>query len=231
VTTELPASLPRITALRDDIGMSEATSTRSGPGRPAGTDSGDTRQRVLDAACRCFAQYGYGPATNSLIAEMAGVTAGSLHYHFGTKSSLFDAVCDYVYGKIIARSVEVLAGPHSVRGLLRAVLAESMRINHESPELAGFVATAPIDARRHPELSAPFAKQAQAMSSTVARAVTAGQRAGRIPADLDAETVVGMVIAIVDGFAHAAAQTDVAAMDSMNELFGRLLLDEPDCAP
>lgn len=204
---------------------------RSGPGRPAGVDSLETRQRVIDAACKCFANYGYGPATNNLIAEMAGVTAGSVYYHFGTKRNLFEAVCDDVYGKILERTTALMAGAESVSGLLRKVLAESNRINHESPELAGFVATAPIDARRHPELSAPFAKQAQAMSSTVARAVTAGQRAGRIPADLDTETVVGMVIAIVDGFAHAAAQTDVAAMDSMNELFGSLLLDEPDRAP
>lgn len=205
--------------------MSGVTTPRSGPGRPAGTDSVDTRQRVLDAACECFAQHGYGPATNNLIAEMAGVTAGSLHYHFGSKSNLFEAVCEYVYGKIVARSVHALAGPHSVRGLLQAVLAESMRINHESPELAGFVATAPIDARRHPELSAAFAKQAEAMANTWAQAVTAGQRAGLIPDELDAVAVAGMIGAIVDGFAHAAANTDVTGMDAMNELFGRLLLE------
>ncbi|MGV0738622.1 TetR/AcrR family transcriptional regulator [Mycobacterium syngnathidarum] len=230
MTAELPVNTPSATVLRNDVGMSEVTSSRPGPGRPAGTDSVDTRQRVLDAACQCFAQYGYGPATNNLIAEMAGVTAGSLHYHFGSKSNLFEAVCDYVYGKIVARSVDALAGPHSVPGLLRAVLAESMRINHESPELAGFVATAPIDARRHPELSAAFAKQAEAMTTTLSQAVAAGQRAGLIPTDMDAVAVAGMISAIVDGFAHAAANTDVAAMDSMNQLFDRLLL-EPGGGP
>jgi AcrR family transcriptional regulator len=182
---------------------------------------------MLIAACRCFAQYGYGPATNNLIAELAGVTAGSLHYHFGSKSKLFDAVCEYVYGKIVARSVEALAGPHSVRGLLRAVLAESMRINHESPELAGFVATAPIDARRHPELTQAFAKQAAMMITMLSDAVKGGQDAGLIPVDLDPVAVAGMISAIVDGFAHAAAATDVTAMDRMNDLFDSLLL-EPD---
>lgn len=230
MTTEAPVIAPADPLLRNDGGMSEVTSARSGPGRPAGTDSVDTRQRVLDAACKCFAQYGYGPATNSLIAEMAGVTAGSLHYHFGSKSKLFDAVCEYVYGKIIARSVDAVAGPHSVRGLLRAVLAESMRINHESPELAGFVATAPIDARRHSELSEAFAKQAEAMARTLATEVTAGQEAGLIPQDLEPLAVAGMISAIVDGFAHAAANADVTVMDQMNDLFGELLL-ESDNAP
>ena len=207
--------------------MQEGGNTRPGPGRPAGADSVDTRHRMLIAACRCFAQYGYGPATNNLIAELAGVTAGSLHYHFGSKSKLFDAVCEYVYGKIVARSVEALAGPHSVRGLLRAVLAESMRINHESPELAGFVATAPIDARRHPELTQAFAKQAAMMITMLSDAVKGGQDAGLIPVDLDPVAVAGMISAIVDGFAHAAAATDVTAMDRMNDLFDSLLL-EPD---
>ncbi len=220
VTTELPLTA----LLRDDVVMAPITPSRSGPGRPAGADSVDTRRRVLDAACRCFAQCGYGPATNNLIAEMAGVTAGSVYYHFGSKSKLFDAVCEYVYGKIIARSVEALAGPKSVAGLLRAVLAESMRINHESPELAGFVATAPIDARRHAELSEAFAKQATSMITTLADAVAAGQGGGLIPAELDPVGVAGMISAIVGGFAHAAATTDIAAMDQMTELFDRLLL-------
>lgn len=210
--------------------MSEVNSARTGPGRPAGADSSDTRNRVLVAACRCFAQYGYGPATNNLIAETAGVTAGSLHYHFGSKSKLFDAVCAYVYGKIIARSTEALPGPYSVRGLLRAVLAESMRINRESPELAGFVATAPIDARRHPELTEAFAKQAEMMIATLSDSVRTGQEAGLIPAGLEPVAVAGMISAVVDGFAHAAASTDATAMDLMNDLFDRLLLDA-DAAP
>lgn len=208
-------------------GMSEVTNTRTGPGRPAGADSVDTRHRMLVAACRCFAQYGYGPATNNLIAETAGVTAGSLHYHFGSKSKLFDAVCEYVYGKIIERSMEALTGPYSVRGLLRAVLGESLRINRESPELAGFVATAPIDARRHPELTEPFERQATMMIRTLSDAVKDGQRAGLVRTDLDPVAVAAMISAIVDGFAHAAVSVDAAEMDRMNDLFDELLLD-PD---
>ncbi|ORW21801.1 TetR family transcriptional regulator [Mycolicibacter nonchromogenicus] len=202
------------------------TRAKPGPGRPAGIDSGDTRQRVIDAACRCFAQYGYGTATNSLIAELAGVTAGAVYYHYGTKSKLFDAVCEDVYGKIIARSAEVaMAQPLSVRGVLHAVLGESMRINHESPTLAGFVATAPIDARRHPELTEAFAKQAVAMAETLTAAVRLGQDHGLIPADRDPAAIARMISAIVDGFAHAAATSSPADMDEMTALFDLLLLE------
>lgn len=195
-----------------------------GPGRPAGAVSIDTRERVLDAACRCFAQYGYGPATNNLIAEIAGVTAGSVYYHFGSKSNLFDAVCEYVYGRIVTRCAEALVGAHSVQGLLQTLLAEAMRINHEAPELAGFVATAAVDARRHPELGEAFARQADRMTDVLFTAVAAGQQRGLIPSDLEPSAVAAVISAIVDGFAQAAASTEVPEMDRMTELFDRLLL-------
>ncbi|OLO99096.1 TetR family transcriptional regulator [Mycolicibacterium porcinum] len=205
--------------------MSATKTVKTGPGRPAGIDSGDTRQRVIDAACRCFAQLGYGPATNNQIAEMAGVTAGSVYYHFGTKNKLFEAVCDDVYSKILASAAPAMAGPRSMHELLRAALTESIRINREFPELAGFVATAPIDARRHRELIAGYARQGARMTDALARSVVEGQRAGLIPAEYDPVQVARVIGAIVDGFAHAAAVTEPEEMDGVNRLFESLLLN------
>ncbi|MEU7219672.1 TetR/AcrR family transcriptional regulator [Nocardia iowensis] len=204
--------------------MTRSKQVRTGPGRRAGIDSVETRQRVIDAAIDCFARNGYGPATNSQIAAVAGVTAGSVFYHFGTKPRLFEAVCAEVYGKIIERSQLALAGALSVPDLLRAVLTVSMRINHERPELAGFVATAPIDARRHAELTDAFDALSVQMNEGLAEAVVRGQGAGLIPADLDPIEVARLVSAVVDGFAHAAAATDPIAMDRLTELFETLLL-------
>jgi AcrR family transcriptional regulator len=219
VVTPVPASLGQ------DGPMSATKAAKAGPGRPVGIDSGDTRQRVIDAACRCFAQFGYGPATNNQIAEMAGVTAGSVYYHFRTKSKLFEAVCDDVYGKILDSAAPAMAGPHSMQELLRTALAESIRINREHPELAGFVATAPIDARRHQELSTAFATQGARMTDALARAVVAGQRGGLICTDYDPVQVARVIGAIVDGFAHAAAVTEPSEMDGVNRLFESLLLN------
>ena len=180
---------------------------------------------MIAAACRCFAQYGYGPATTGQIAELAGVTAGSVHYHFGSKVNLFAAVCDDVYGKIIARATVAMSPALSVRGLLQAVLSESMRINHDLPDLAGFVAAAPVDARRHPELAEAFASQGTRMVESLTEAVRRGQDSGLIPAAEDAVQIARMISAIVDGFARAAAAADPAEMDAMNRLFETLLLD------
>lgn len=204
--------------------MADSRVVRTGPGRPAGSDSFDTRQRVIEAACRCFAQHGYGAATNNVIAEMAGVTAGSVYYHFGAKRKLFEAVCEYVYGNIVTRSRIAMAGAHTVPELLRAILMESIRINHESPELAGFVAAAPVDARRHADLTEIFAEKTEGMRASLAEAVRAGQEGGHIPADADPLLVAGMISAVVDGFANAAASVDANALDAMTQLFDALVL-------
>ena len=202
-----PKPLPDSRQIEDDDGVSESRAHRPGPGRPAGVDSLETRRRVIDAACRCFAQCGYGPTTNNVIAEMAGVTAGSVYYHFGTKRNLFGAVCDDVYGKIVGRSQEAISGALSVRELLRAVLTVSMRINHESPELAGFVAAAPIDARRHPELAEAYAPAGPAMVDSLTAAVVRGQGVAESRSNWVPFGWRSLISAIVDGFANAAALT------------------------
>lgn len=61
------------------------------PGRPA-ADSPDLRQRLLDTALVCFARSGIAATSLRAIANDAGVTPAMLHYYFGDKSQLQQAV-------------------------------------------------------------------------------------------------------------------------------------------
>ena len=51
-----------------------------------------TRDRVLDAAERCFAERGFDAVSVREIAREAGVTLGTVSFHSGGKSALFRAV-------------------------------------------------------------------------------------------------------------------------------------------
>jgi AcrR family transcriptional regulator len=53
-----------------------------------------SQKRVLDAAARVFRDYGYAGATMRVIAEEAGLKAGSLYYHYQSKDALIGAVLD-----------------------------------------------------------------------------------------------------------------------------------------
>lgn len=59
--------------------------SRSAVGRDGG---------VLDIAARLFREQGYGSVSLRKIAEAAGIKAGSIYYHFGSKDEIVAAVLD-----------------------------------------------------------------------------------------------------------------------------------------
>lgn len=83
-------------------------------GRRRKGDGADLRSAILDAAERLFSAHGFYGVTTRQVAAEAGVDAALIHYYFGTKRELFDAV--------FARRAEVL---NSVRlSALRAYEAQ-----------------------------------------------------------------------------------------------------------
>jgi AcrR family transcriptional regulator len=62
------------------------------PDRPAPAqepETGSTRERILSAAERLFAEQGYGNVSMPVIAAAAGITAGAIYKHFEGKEELF----------------------------------------------------------------------------------------------------------------------------------------------
>ncbi|MEM1075037.1 MAG: TetR family transcriptional regulator, partial [Pseudomonadota bacterium] len=62
------------------------------PGRPKGKSSDETRERILDAAERLFADEGYDGAALRDVAAAADVQLHAVGYHFGPKDTLFETV-------------------------------------------------------------------------------------------------------------------------------------------
>jgi len=54
----------------------------------------DTRGQILGAAARLFRHHGYAATTLRQIAEAAGIKAGSIYYHFGSKQEILGEVLD-----------------------------------------------------------------------------------------------------------------------------------------
>jgi TetR/AcrR family acrAB operon transcriptional repressor len=60
----------------------------------SGQSLADTKTRILDAAARVFARYGYAGASLEQVAADAGMTKGAVYWHFSSKSDLFLALCE-----------------------------------------------------------------------------------------------------------------------------------------
>jgi TetR/AcrR family transcriptional regulator len=81
-----------------------ARSSRRRPGRPRRRhDHRDPREALLDAAGELFARQ--GPTAHSLraVATAAGVTPAMVHYYFGDKRGLADALLERALARVLER--------------------------------------------------------------------------------------------------------------------------------
>ncbi len=82
---------------------------RSNPGRPTRPDDSTTRSRIRDAAVLLFGRGGYDATSLRVIAQHAGVSAGLVIHHFGSKEQLRAACDEHIVEAILGRK-ESLAG-------------------------------------------------------------------------------------------------------------------------
>lgn len=80
-------------------------------GRPARTETGDTRARILDAAREEFAERGYDKASVRGIAKAAGVDSALVHHYFGTKEQVFAASIEVALAPALKAPAALADGP------------------------------------------------------------------------------------------------------------------------
>ncbi|MDX1982511.1 MAG: TetR family transcriptional regulator [Bryobacteraceae bacterium] len=68
----------------------------------------DTKDRILDAAEKLFANHGYDATSVRAIATAAGVNLAAINYHFQSKDALLHAVYARRAGPVNARRLELL---------------------------------------------------------------------------------------------------------------------------
>jgi AcrR family transcriptional regulator len=54
----------------------------------------DIREKIIDSALKAIAEYGVSNTTLQIIADGAGISKGSLYYHFKTKDAILYSVVD-----------------------------------------------------------------------------------------------------------------------------------------
>ena len=67
-----------------------------------------TKQKILDAAEKLFASQGYADTSVRQIIAEAGVNLAAIHYHFGSKEEMLDAVVQRKAGPVNQKRLEML---------------------------------------------------------------------------------------------------------------------------
>ena len=136
-------------ALDDD---SEAPKGRK-LGRPADTDSTDTRERIVTCACNLFASDGFEGTTNKDIADEAGISTAALYHYFPSKSDLYVAVCDYISGVFAELFQRAKDADKTLERRITVLLAENGKLGMTSPSIVGFTTRISAVVRKYPEVA------------------------------------------------------------------------------
>jgi AcrR family transcriptional regulator len=190
------------------------------PRGPHAERSQKSREALMAAAARLFAEQGYAATSTEAVLAEAGLTRGALYHHFRDKRDLFDAVCQRLHAETAAALlVEAEAQADPVDGLIAGCLAfvdhmarpKARRILLvEAPSVLGWARWNEID-RAH-----GFGLLVEGVREAVA--------AGAL--DGDPEVLAHLINGGLNQAVVWAAQSDdPAAMDRLKAGFVRLMED------
>lgn len=100
----------------------------------------DTKERVLDEACKVFAEKGYRDATHAEICRRAGTNVAAVNYYFASKEALYRAAFEHLTQKAVALcpldgGLSAAAAPEErLRAFIRAFLLRMF-----DPERLGYL--------------------------------------------------------------------------------------------
>lgn len=168
---------------------------RRAVGRPSGDDSG-MRERLLDAAVTCFVRKGIGSTSLRAIATEAGVTPAMLHYYFGDKQRLTQALIDErllpALGQVQARLRAAGDDPARLIEAFVRGIGEAVRAHPWLPPLWVREVLCEGGALREMVLS----EVAPRVPVLLAQRFAAARAAGQLPAGLDPQLLVMSLVGL-----------------------------------
>jgi len=119
----------------------KSTKTRLRPAIVPDPDR-ETRDKILEAAHAVFVRQGTVKSRTVDIAAESGVNKALLHYYFGSKSALADAVFERAAGSLFPRIFRILADENrSIALKVRDVVDEQIQFHSAHPYLAAYIAS------------------------------------------------------------------------------------------
>jgi TetR/AcrR family transcriptional repressor of bet genes len=199
-------------------------------GRPS--NAAERRLQIVEATLRVMARTGFDGASVQAIAAEAGLAAGLLHHHFGSKAEILYALLDHLEALVKARHEALAARRRGAWGRLEAwVDAHLAQGEGARPEAVAAWVWIGAQALKDEELRARYRAVVQRRLDELAallhevareeRAAGAGERSK--PARVDARGLAVTTLATIEGYYQLAAATSVVPPGSAAPELRRLL--------
>ncbi|HSN16984.1 MAG TPA: TetR family transcriptional regulator [Gammaproteobacteria bacterium] len=198
------------------------TTSRKQPGRPPSGSEQAVRQQLLAAARSLFAQQGYDAISVRKVAEAAQVNPAMIHYYFGSKEGLYEAMLADTFAPLMERLSMVLASddnPDALRNFFKLYM-QTLGANPWMPPLILREVVAE-GGRLRGWFIQQFASKGGGM---LTKLIEREQAAGRIRSDADASlTALSMVSLAVFPFVAMPVTREVFGMRVKTDYLDRLI--------
>ena len=169
-------------------------------GRPVGSDSARTRQRILRDALAVFVEQGYGKATHEAVAKRAGISRSLLYRYYESKRVLYANVLDWIQDSLRERTVE---SGYSSSGTALERLSSSFlaaaQVHQDDPNFSRILMTSLVDGLREPEFADVIETWVADLREVFESSVDQAYADGQLHPDDDPETVVNLLFASLWG--------------------------------
>lgn len=192
------------------------------PGRPPGTTDQTVRRQLLEAARSLFAKQGYDAVSIREVAEMAQVNPAMIHYYFGSKQGLYEAMLTDTFTPLIERLASVLGSADDAEAL-RNFFKLYMHTLGSNPWMPPLILREVVaeGGRLRGWFIQQFASRGGGM---LTRLIEREQAAGRIRADADSTlTALSMVSLAVFPFVAMPVTREVFGLRVKTEYLDRLI--------
>ena len=199
------------------------TSPRKQPGRPPANPDQTVRQQLLAAARGLFAQQGYDAVSIRQVAEAAAVNPAMIHYYFGSKQGLYEAMLTDTFTPLIERLSAVLTASADDADALRNFFSLYMHTLGANPWMPPLILREVVaeGGRLRGWFIQQFASKGGGM---LTRLIEREQAAGRIRADADPTlTALSMVSLAVFPFVAMPVTREVFGMRVKADYLERLI--------
>jgi AcrR family transcriptional regulator len=180
-------------------------------GRPVGSDSADTRNRILQAARQVIIERGYQAATFQAIALTAELSRPTLHYYFANREDIYRTLVSEA-STLVTECIAKAQQHESLVAQLSALVVAINEADRRDRTTAAFLVSARLETNRNPELQYDGGAD---LRGFLTKLVTKAGVRGELPAGTDPAPVVDMVqsmlwgIGVYSGFVDDHADMDL----------------------
>ncbi|TLW93172.1 TetR/AcrR family transcriptional regulator [Saccharomonospora piscinae] len=178
------------------------------------------REAVTAAAARLFAERGYENTSVTDLARAAGLSSGSVFYHFPDKRAVFRSLFERDLPQcreLVERSLDTDDPLESILGMVDALGAEAL-----DPTAPGIMVELLRQVDRDPELARIVSENASVLHHGFATLLRRAIESGTVDGGLDPDEAAAWIQAVIDAaFLNAENDTDPRPM--LRLIVGRFL--------